>query len=54
MRVTGKRRATLIGRKLTRPLTLTRVPKGAFTLAFEIALKNGTTVKGKQRFAACR
>jgi hypothetical protein len=54
VRVNGKRRTTLTGRGLKRPLTLTRVPKGAFTLSFEIGLKNGRTVKGKQHFGACR
>jgi len=54
VRLNGKRRATLTGRKLAKPLTLTRVPKRAFTLSFEILLENGTTVKGKQRVPACR
>jgi hypothetical protein len=54
VKLNGKRRATLTGKKLTKPLTLGRLPKRAFTLSFEIALTNGRTVKGKQRFPACR
>jgi hypothetical protein len=54
VKLNGKRRATLTGSRLTKPLTLRRLPKRAFTVSFEIALKNGKTVKGKQRFPACR
>ena len=54
VKLNGKRKATLTGRKLTKPLTLGHLPKRAFTVSFEISLKNGTTVKGKQRFPACR
>jgi hypothetical protein len=54
VKLNGKRKATLTGRKLTKPLTLGHLPKRAFTVSFEISLKNGRTVKGKQRFPACR
>jgi hypothetical protein len=54
VKLNGKRRATLTGRKLTKPLTLGHLPKRAFTVSFEISLKDGRTVKGKQRFPVCR
>ena len=47
-------KATLTGSKLKKPLTLGHLPKRALTVSFEISLKNGKTVKGKQRFPACR
>ena len=54
VKLNGRRRATLTGKKLKRPLTLGHLPKRAFTVAFEISLKNGKVVKGKQRFPVCR
>jgi hypothetical protein len=54
VKLNGKRKATLTGSKLKKPLTLGHLPKRAFTVSFEISLKNGKTVKGKQRFPACR
>jgi hypothetical protein len=54
VKLNGKRRASLTGKKLTKPLTLGGLPKRAFTVSFEISLKNGKVVKGKQRFPACR
>jgi hypothetical protein len=54
VKLDGKRRATLSGKKLAKPLTLGRLPKRAFTVSFEISLKSGKVVKGKQRFPACR
>ncbi len=54
VKLDGKRRATLTGRKLAKPLTLAHLPKRAFTVSFDISLKNGKVVKGKQRFPACR
>ena len=54
VKLNGKRKATLTGKKLTKPLTLGHLPKRAFTVSFEITLRNGKVVKGKQRFPACR
>ena len=54
VKLNGKRRATLTGAKLKRPLTLGHLPRRAFTVSFEITLKNGKVVKGKQRFPVCR
>ena len=54
VKLNGKRRATLTGSKLKKPLTLRKLPKRGFVVSFEISLKNGKVVKGKQRFPACR
>jgi hypothetical protein len=54
VKLNGRRKATLTGSRLTKPLTLGHLPKRAFTVSFEISLSNGKVVKGKQRFPACR
>jgi hypothetical protein len=53
IRVPGKAARTVRGRKLSAPIDLRGLPRGRFTVRFEVTLLDGRVVKGSRTYRTC-
>ena len=54
VKVNGKRKATIKGKQLKKPVYLRKLPTGTFTVEIAIKLKKGKGLTERRRYTACR